>query len=58
VVPAFDVDMFLSVQLLGISTMRYVLGRGDGKPRRILEDNVNKKMGIGWTWLKILSKGQ
>jgi hypothetical protein len=58
VVSVFDVDIFLSVQLFGISTMRYILGRGDGKQRRRLEDNVNTRMGVGWTWLSIVSTGQ
>jgi hypothetical protein len=49
VVSGFGIDIFLSGQLFGISTMRYILGRGDGKPGRRLKDNVNKRMGVGWT---------
>ena len=58
VVSDFDVDIFLSVQLFVISTVHYILGRGDGKPRRKLEDSVNTGMGFRLTWLSIVTTAQ
>jgi hypothetical protein len=38
--------------------MRYILGGRDGELRRRLEDNVNTRMAVGWTWLSIVSTEQ